>query len=99
MASQFEPDGKRQLAGLLGFDENKILSKAEQFLGAKPGSTLQGPPPEQQAPAAAAPAAAAPQQPMLDADAATDFFQMLGEQNEKKQQEEALQKEQLEKEL
>merc|ERR1719498_1190483 len=81
LASQFYPDGKRQLAGLLGFDESKILNKAEQFLGSKPGSSLAGPPPDQPPPVAAAsppPVETAP----LDLDAANDFFDMQGQQNE-----------------
>merc|ERR1740138_365599 len=82
MTAQFEPDGKRQLPSLLGFDGDKILQKAEQFLGSKPGTTLAGPPPEQQAaPVAAAPPP--PQQPMIDANDAVDFFNQLTIDNEK----------------
>lgn len=98
MAQQFESDSKTKLPALLGFDGDKILQKAEQFLGSKPGTTLAGPPAEQEVAAPATPAAAPPA-PLIDANEAVDFFNQLTIDNEKKEQEELLQKEQIEKEL
>jgi hypothetical protein len=75
MAGQFDPEeGKRQLSNLLGFQSDKILQKAEQYLGTKPGMTLAGPKPDQPVAQVAAPVAAAPV-PLIDANDAVDFFQ------------------------
>lgn len=100
MAAQFDAEaGKANLPQLLGFDGEKILQKAEQFLGAKPGSTLAGPPAEDSQTPAPQVSAAPPPAPLIDADQAVDFFNQLTIDNEKKQEQEQMQKEQLDKEL
>lgn len=88
MGVQFEEHGRQRVPALLGFEQERIMQQAEQFLGQKPGSTLMEAPAQEEAapPHCPSPAGMGPDLAMSDAD---DFFKTLADDTEKRKADEA----------
>lgn len=92
MALQFQGDGRQNVPSLLGFEKDKVLQKAEAYLGQKPGSMLADKPSEHQPHVATA---APPPQPVLDEISAEQLFaDIAATTDQRKKEEEEMQSKQ-----
>ncbi|CAK0805672.1 unnamed protein product, partial [Prorocentrum cordatum] len=84
MGCQFDETGRQRVPALLGFDQDQVMQKAEQYLGQKPGKTLgQSAEEEVEKKQSGQPQAAPePAAPAVSAEEAANIFDMLSAETE-----------------